>query len=306
MNSRFTIVGLGEALYDVFPDAQILGGAPLNVAVHANQLAKPRDGAGVVVSRVGQDALGQGVADELTKREMACDYLQTDPDHATGQVYVSIDSKGQPSYEIVSDVAWDWLQYDPDTESLAHRCDAVCFGSLAQRCSQTRNTIYRFVDATRPAAVRMFDVNLRQDYYNASIIRKSLELANVLKLNEDELPIVCDLLAAGSNEDAPQKRAQLLLKKFDLALVVYTRGAQGTMLITADESLSDSPVAYPPAESADAVGAGDACTAAVLVGRVLRLPLDKTLKLANHAGAYVASQPGATPTLSDDVLGMLG
>lgn len=299
MNTRFNIVGLGEALFDVFPDTQVLGGAPLNVAVAAHQLAQVRGGRGVVVSRVGQDDLGNQVVAELTERGISCEYLQRDPDHGTGVVYVGVDHKGEPNYDIVGDVAYDWLQWDGDLDDLAARCEAVAFGSLCQRQAQSRSTIYRFLGEAR-RAVKLFDVNIRQNFYNQNIIRRSLELANVVKLNEDELPLVTTMLACAGDDEMAKARS--LIKKFDLRMVVYTRGEQGTTIITADDVVRGEPVSYDRAENADNVGAGDACTAGVLVGLTLRMPLDRVVALANHAGAYVASQCGATAALPDTVL----
>lgn len=303
MAGRFQIVGLGEALFDIFPDGQRLGGAPLNVAVHAHQLAAARGGAGVVVSRVGQDALGDEVAAELHRRGMTSDHLQRDPDKDTGKVYVGVDARGQPSFEIVNDVAWDWLQFDFDAEEVAKRCEAVCFGTLAQRNAQSRNTIYRFLDTAR-RAIRLFDVNLRQNFYDRAILQRSCELSNAVKLNDQEMPVVAGLLGLpGTTADA---HAAALLKRYPLRMVVLTRGEKGTVIHTPSGAVEGEPASYPSVEGADAVGAGDACSAAVLVGAVLRLPLEKVVTLANHAGAYVASQPGATPALPEVIIKMLG
>lgn len=308
MDARFTIVGLGEALFDLFPSGAILGGAPLNVAFHAHQLLASSKGRGVAASRVGQDALGRQIADELKTRGMTADYLQADPDKPTGQVYVSVDDKGQPTFEIVKDVAWDWMQFDFDLEDLSRRCDAICFGTLAQRNGQSRNTIYRAL-TTAARAVRMFDVNLRQQYYDRQILLRSCEMSSAVKLNDQELPIVSRQLALGVADAKPGDRATqdaavtALMKRFpNVKLVALTRGAQGTVLYTGNARHESEPVSYPMAEKADAVGAGDACSAGLLTGMVLRLAIEKTLALANHAGAFVASQPGATPTLPDAVL----
>ncbi|MCC6579711.1 MAG: carbohydrate kinase [Phycisphaeraceae bacterium] len=305
MTSRFTIVGLGEALFDTFPTQQVLGGAPLNVAVHAHQLAQARGGQGVVVSRVGQDALGARVAAELRQRDMTVDYLQTDPDHPTGEVIVDVDDDGQPAFEIAEDSAWDWLQFDPDLETLARRADAVCFGTLAQRNAQARNTIYRFLSCCRSTSTRLFDVNLRQFYYSAQILQKSCELANIVKLNDQELLMVLSLLGIGGPEDTAEWRITKLIKTFSLRGVVLTRGAKGTQVFTAQGSHEDELVSYPMQDGADAVGAGDACSAAILVAATLRLPIARTVKLANHCGAFVAASRGATPTLPDSILQML-
>lgn len=305
--NRFTIVGLGEALFDLFPNDQKLGGAPLNVAFHAHQLAQAHAGRGVVVSRIGQDPLGQKILEHLADCDMTGDYLQSDPERATGRVHVEVDGAGQPTYEIVEDVAWDALQFDTDLEDLAGRCDAVCFGTIAQRNTQSRSSIHRFLK-TASRALRMFDVNLRQDYYDEPTIRRSCELANALKLNHEELPIVAELCGLSTTDsstiDEQDQQSLAMFEQFDLEMLVLTRGARGTRIFTAEGSCDGEPVSYPAAESADSVGAGDACAAAILVGRLLGLPIPALVDLANHAGAFVASQPGATPALPEAILQM--
>ncbi len=305
MASRFSIVGIGEALFDIFPDKQVLGGAPLNVAVHAHQLTAQRGGEGVVVSRVGQDELGQEVVKQLASRGVNTSYLQFDPDRDTGRVYVGLDNQGQPEYEIVREVAWDWLNFDPDTEDLAQKCDAVCFGTLAQRNGQARHAIYRFLDTAR-RAVRLFDVNLRQNFYDRQILHRSCEAATVVKLNTDELPVVARELGLVGAEGSDHTIG-LLFKRYPmLKLVALTRGKLGTVLYTpSGQRLEGEKVSYQPANDADAVGAGDACSAGLLVGMILRWPLERTLALANHVGAYVASQSGATPKLPESILEMV-
>ncbi len=308
MAHAFTIVGVGEALFDIFPDHRTLGGAPLNVAVHAHQLIRSRGGRGVVLSRIGQDELGELVLAELRRRGMTTDHIQSDPDRDTGRVYVRFDASGRHSFEIVENVAWDVLQFDPDTEDLARRCDAVCYGTLAQRDAQSRNTIYRFLDTARHA-VRLFDVNLRQNYYDARIVTRSCEHASIIKLNDEELPIVCGLLglsSVGKGEvDELDRKASALLQKFNLQMVALTRGPRGTTLFTPGGRYQGGAVEYPHAGGADTVGAGDACAAAILVGTVLRLEPAKVVTLANHTGAFVASQPGATPDLPEAILQMV-
>ncbi len=301
-----TVCGIGEALFDIFDGAQVLGGAPLNVAVHANQLASELSGGpgrGVVISRVGQDPLGNRVCEKLSELQMDNHYIQSDPDHATGKVYVETDFDGQPTYDIVANAAWDWLQYDPDLDTLSSQCDAVCFGSLAQREAQSRNTIYRFLENCRDSAIKLFDVNIRLDFYNAQIIERSLNLANAVKLNEDELPLVFKLMGLGEIEPGSERDAIVkLMKKYNLKWVVYTRGSKGTAIHTPGGFFEGAPAQANPVEGADAVGAGDSVAATFLVGAVLRKPWQQVVDLANKVGAYVASQPGATPTLPDELI----
>ena len=308
MTTRFSIAGLGEALFDVFPHGEVLGGAPLNMAVHAHQLARGRDGEGVVVSRVGQDEPGQRVLDQLAQRGVNTQYLQSDPDRQTGEVYVGVDEHGEPDFQIVDGVAWDWLQFDPDLESFAKRCEAVCFGSLAQRTGQSRNTIYRFLEAAG-RAIKLFDVNLRQQYHNRNILDRSCQLATAVKLNQEELPIVCQTLGipfdAGKDTSQDDYLSERLLKKYRLRFVALTRGKDGTVLYTSADRFEGQRAAYARAEGADSVGPGDACSAAILVGLVLRMDMQRTANLANHVGAYVASQPGGTPELPQAILDMV-
>ncbi len=306
MSARFTIVGLGEALFDVFPDRQVLGGAPLNAAIHAHQLAMAVGGRGVVVSRVGQDDLGAAVVRELTARGMDASFVQSDPDHDTGKVYVGRDERGEPTYEIVANVAWDWLSFDPEDEALAQHCEAVCFGTLAQREGQTRNAIYRFLDAAR-RAIRLFDVNLRQKFYDARIVARSCELATVVKLNHEELPVVCKLLALRVGEPSganwiDRHAAAILARHRHLTHVAVTRGPEGTVVYTPNGRTEGKPASFDQQPGRDSVGAGDACAAGLLVGLLQRWPLQRTVDLANLAGAYVASVPGATPLLPATLL----
>ena len=299
MDCRFKIVGLGEALFDVFPDRQVLGGSPLNVAVHAHQLGQVRGGCGIVVSRVGQDELGAQVRRQLTDRRMAVDYVQADPDHATGKVLVAVSEQGEPTYEIAQNVAWDWLQWDPDLEDLARKCDAVCFSTIAQRHHQSRSSILRFCTEARQA-IRLFDPNLRQNFHDQRMLRRSCELATAIKLNGHELDVLSDQLGLAGQSVAAKVKA--LLDDYSLMFVAVTRGAQGTAIYTAEQCCQPQPVSYDRVEGADSVGAGDAVTAAILVGQVLRLPITTVAELANHAGAFVASVPGATPQLPQDIL----
>jgi fructokinase len=282
------VVGLGEALFDLLPAGPVLGGAPLNVAVHAHQLGAE----GILVSRVGHDMLGARLRAELASRSMSAAHLQSDPERPTGTVEVTL-RNGEPQYDIVPDVAWDAIEFTPDLDALASRCAAVCFGSLAQRGSRSSQAILRFLDrASR--AVRLFDVNLRQRYYTRDVLTRSLERSTMVKLNETELPRVMDTLglaAAGDVDD----RIETLRRAFGLGVAVLTRGEGGTVLYSDRGRFEGTPVSYPALPGADNVGAGDACSAGLLIGMMRGWSPGRTVDLANHLGAYVASVPGATP-----------
>ncbi|MDP7013145.1 MAG: carbohydrate kinase [Verrucomicrobiota bacterium] len=285
------IVGLGEALYDLLPSGPALGGAPLNAAVQSHQLGNRA----VVASRIGGDALGQALLDDLGKRGMDTAFIQRDPDAPTGTVEVIL-RNGEPEYDIIRDVAWDRLVWDEPLAGLAKRCDAVCFGSLGQRLEPARSTIRQFADAASQA-VRLFDVNLRQDYFSAELLEAGCRAASIVKMNEAELATVAPLLGLGQAEPIPA-----LLRRFDLDLFVLTRGRDGTVLHTGNAVVTGQPAPFKPEPDADSVGAGDACSAAILHGAVRRWPLKKTADLANRLGAFVASRKGATPPLPADLL----
>jgi len=288
---------MGEALFDVFPDETRLGGAPLNLALHAHQLGND----GTIVSRIGQDDLGRRLLEELARREMSDDHLQTDPDHPTGTVLIDFDAEGEPTYDIIEQVAWDYLQWDGDLDDLARHCDAVAFGTLAQRTAQTRNNIYRFLGEAR-RAVKLLDVNLRQDYYDRRGITRSLELVDAVKANRMEVERLGQLLGL---EGDPADVAGRLIGQFDLKWLAVTAGAEGVTVFTPDGRAHSGPTR--PAEAdGNPVGAGDACAAALLHGVVRRWPWDRTIELANRLGGYVASQPGACPDLPEELLKLAG
>ncbi len=297
MNPRLTIAGLGEALFDVFADHQTLGGAPLNVAVHAHQLLFPIGGRGVVASRVGRDDLGREVIAAIAGRGMPTDAIQIDDTHATGRVNVRV-QQGDAEYEIVENVAWDQLEFEHVWSRLAGSCEAVCFGTLARRGARSREAIGQFLRAASQA-IRLFDVNLRHAEVPLDLIREGCALATIVKLNEAELPRVCHALnlELASQDD----QASAIRRQFALDAVVLTRGAAGTTLYERDGKTDGPAVRFPAQPGADSVGAGDACSAGILVGRLLKWPSERVIDLANRLGAYVASQPGATPSLPAEV-----
>ncbi len=304
----------------MLPGGKVLGGAPLNVACHVHALlqgsadfgelsragASPslrlRDASVMVASRVGTDALGDEVVRELGRRGMSVDYVQRDDEHPTSTVNVSL-AAGQPTYTFTPDIAWDHLEFTPEWAKLAAKCDAVCFGTLAQRSPQSRETIGRFLDAA-PQAIRLFDINLRQGFYDRESILAGCRRATIVKLNDEELGILAELVDLP--EGAPRSQLEQVRQQFDLDAVVFTRGKQGTLLVHRDAVVDPPPVQYELAPNADAVGAGDACSAGILVGWLLGMEPLRTAELANQLGAYVASRPGATPKLPDEIIGLAG
>ena len=286
------IVGVGEVLWDVYPDAAHFGGAPANFACHAASLGAES----WMVSAVGTDDLGDRAFDSLREKGVKSQTVMRDPTHVTGQVLVTLDATGQPRYEFAADPAWDHLTWSDQLASLTAGCDAVCFGTLCQRSTISRATIRRFVESTPATTLRVFDVNLRQRFYDAYLIEDSLEFANALKLNEEELPIVLDLLGI---QVADRGDALLrLIDRYQLRLAALTCGPDGAMLATESES-SRSPAL--PAKVIDTVGAGDAFTATLVMDFLRGLPLTVINEHANAVASFVCSQRGATPPLPADL-----
>ncbi|MBQ6044729.1 MAG: carbohydrate kinase [Bacteroidales bacterium] len=276
------IVGIGEILWDMLPSGKALGGAPANFAYHAMRLGEE----GWAVSAVGDDALGREILDIVASKKL--NSLIALSDKPTGTVEVELDARGVPTYNIMEDVAWDNIPYTPEMEELAKKADAVCFGSLVQRMS-SRDSVLRFVRAMRPEALKVFDINLRQHYYDREILEESLKLADILKINDEEIRIVAGMLGLG-DDDAAACRS--LIADYGLKLVILTRGAQGSEVVTADEVI---PQAVGHVDVVDTVGAGDAFTAAFVVAYLRGDPLTDAQRLATETASYVCSRKGAMP-----------
>ncbi len=288
-----TVVGLGEILWDLLPSGRQLGGAPANFAYCAHLLGDRA----VVASRVGEDEPGTEIRGSLLAAGITDQFLQVDPVHPTGTVKVHLDAEGQPTFQIIHPVAWDFMEWTDTWTALAHSADAVCFGSLAQRTAESRRTILNFLDATSREALRIFDVNLRQNFYSAEIIKESAKRANVLKLNHDELSRIGESLAVNANEGF--SFCEEVLRKFDLQLICITRGANGSLLCD-PKNAHEHPGFH--IQVKDTVGAGDAFTAALVHGHLRGHSLAEMNDSANRLGAWVASYAGAMPSLPESGL----
>ncbi len=286
------VAGIGELLWDVFPGGKALGGAPANFAYHASQLGLE----GYAVSAVGHDALGGEILDTLAEKRLG--RVVAEVDYPTGTVQVTLDDKGVPRYDICQDVAWDNIPSTPEMELLARSCRAVCFGTLAQRGATSRATIRRFLDLVPGDALRIYDINLRQHYYDSRVVDESLEQCNILKINDEEVAIVARLF--GLDGLGEKEVCLRLLREYGLDIVIETKGAEGSYVFTADET---SWLDTPRVQVADTVGAGDsftgAFTAALLNGQSLR----EAHRLAVDVSAYVCTQQGAMPGLPAELTG---
>ena len=276
------IVGIGEILWDMLPTGKALGGAPANFAYHAKRLGED----GWAVRAIGNDALGREIMEIVMEKGLR--NLISVTSRPTGTVQVSLDAKGVPSYTIMEDVAWDNIPFTPQMAALASRADAVCFGSLVQR-GNSRDSVLRFLRAMRPKALRVFDINLRQHYYSKEVIDESLQLSDILKINDEEIRIVAELFGLGGDDTAA---CRALIERYGLKLVILTRGADGSEVITADEAI---PQAVGQVEVVDTVGAGDSFTAAFVVAYLRGDSLADAQRLANETAAYVCSCKGAMP-----------
>ena len=288
MPNRPTIVALGEILWDVFPDGPKFGGAPANFACTSAELAGPEADT-YIVGAVGPDALGKNAVDLLASHGVDTAYVQLS-DYPTGKVNVTLDNAGKPTFEIAERTAWDHVEWLSNLDQLAARADAICFGTLAQRSPESSATIRQFVRATRPECLRILDINLRAPFWNDDVIHDSIQLANVLKLNDAELPVLAKIFSLTGSEDEQLKS---LMTRFDLHAVALTRGADGATLLRATGESSTQPVE--PVKIADTVGAGDAYTAALAIGLLNDQPLEQINAWANRVAAFACTQPGGTP-----------
>ena len=292
----FKIAGIGEVLWDLLPAGPQLGGAPANFAYHAHALgARAR-----VVTRIGNDNHGREIMRRFQEMGIADGTVQVDDAAPTGTVTVALSDQGIPNYVIHEDVAWDHLAVTPQALQAIREADAICFGSLAQRGGTSRAAIQRLVSAAPAAALRVFDINLRQNYFSREVIEQSLRLANVLKLNDGELPILSGMFQLSGST---QHQIERLAQQFGLQLVALTRGAAGSLLFKAGQ-WSDNPSV--PIKIVDTVGAGDSFTAALVMGLLLNMELDRINALADEVARCVCTCVGATPPLPQAIRNRFG
>lgn len=285
------VVGMGEALWDVLPEGKKIGGAPANFAYHVSQFGLPS----CVVSAVGNDALGMEIIENFTSKGL--NQLIAEVPYPTGTVQVEIDQAGVPQYEIKENVAWDNIPYTAHLESLAERTKAVCFGSLAQRNVVSRNTINRFLDAMPDSDGKLivFDVNLRQGFYNKEILCNSMKRCNMLKINDEELVTVSRMFGYPGID--LQDKCWILLGKYNLKMLILTCGINGSYVFTPG-NVSFQPT--PKVEVADTVGAGDSFTAAFIASILKGKSVPEAHSLAVRTSAYVCTKKGAMPILPDE------
>ncbi len=291
-----TIVGIGELLWDVLPNGKKVGGAPANFAFHISQLGLE----GCVVSAIGEDTFGDEIVEYLEKKDL--NYIVNEVSYPTGTVQVELDDDGIPTYDIKQNVAWDNIAYTSDLEELAADTIAVCFGSLAQRSQVSRDTIHKFIRQIPDdeGQLKIFDINLRQNFYNQDIIEESMRLCNILKINDEELAIVGKML--NFNGLSFENKCWLLLAKYNIKILILTCGSNGSYVFTPGKF---SFLPTPKVEVIDTVGAGDSFTASFIAALIEGKSLEFSHQFAVDVAAYVCIRSGATPTLPESIISRL-
>ncbi len=285
------VVGLGEALWDVLPEGKKIGGAPANFAYHAGQLGLDT----IAISALGNDSLGDETVAALEEKNLC--HLMPRVDYPTGTVQVTLDKQGVPTYDICEGVAWDNIPLTPEMLDIAKNARAVCWGSLAQRSEVSRNNIHEFIRNTPADCLRVFDINLRQNFYSKEIICDSLRLCNVLKINDEELVIIGRLFGYPGLD--MENKCWLLLGKYNLDMLVLTCGVNGSYVFTPGlRSYQETP----KVKVADTVGAGDSFTGTFCASILQGKSVPEAHKNAVEVSAFVCTQNGAMPTLPEEYI----
>lgn len=285
------IIGLGEVLYDVLPEGAKLGGAPANFAYHASQFGFDA----AAISAVGNDALGDHALNTFDKNGLK--YIIPRVGYPTGTVNVSLSEGGIPNYTFTPDVAWDHIPFTSEMEAVAKEARAVCFGTLAQRSEESRDTIRKFIKATPDDCLRIFDINLRGDFFNKKIISETLKLANILKINDEELVII------GRMFDYPglnmEEKCRIIMHRYNLKMIVLTCGTNGSYVFAPKDFTSFKPT--PKVRVADTVGAGDSFTGAFTASILKGKSIEEAHDIAVKVSAFVCTQKGAMPKLPEEL-----
>jgi|WetSurMetagenome_2_1015567.scaffolds.fasta_scaffold09509_2 fructokinase len=294
MSKNYKVAGIGEVLWDQLPQGDVLGGAPANVAFHACQLGAES----YIISAVGNDKLGNDIISRLSTKNI--NLLISRVAYPTGTVKVTLDDMGVPDFVITNNVAWDYIELTSESSDLAEQLDAVCFGSLAQRNRVSHIAITKFLNLLPEETLKIFDINLRQNFYNKQLINDSLTISNILKINDDELIIIAELFGLKGDEEYLCRK---LLDTYELELVAYTCGAKGSFLFGKnDKSYLKTPVV----KVKDTIGAGDSFTAALMVSLLNGYNLSECHLLAVDIASFVCENDGAMPEYSKELRSRIG
>ncbi|MFY7909121.1 MAG: carbohydrate kinase family protein [Emticicia sp.] len=285
--SKKNIVCFGEVLWDLLPTGKIAGGAPMNVAVHANQLGLNA----TMISAVGDDEFGEGITSFLENRGLSIENVQKN-EYQTGIVEVTLNEQGSPSYTIIEPVAWDFICLTEDAKSAVHEADALVFGSLALRNEVSKNTLLALQSS---AKLRVLDINLRKPFYSEGLVHELFEIADIVKVNDEELEMICAWYGQHSDEE---NNAIFIKERYNLKGIIVTRGGNGAFFV--DENNTISAHGGFKVTVNDTIGSGDSFLASFITKWLNGETPAEALKYACAVGAFVATQKGATPVISDE------
>ncbi len=298
MNQQL-IVGFGEALVDVLPSGEVVGGAPLNFAFRAAEMGALANCRAALVTRIGADDRGEVILSQLNGTRLDTAHVQVDSQLQTGYVAVTL-AAGQPSYVIADDVAWDAIRWDDALADLAHQTATLCFGTLVQRHATSRLSLERFLDVAQ-SANKILDINFRKPLPNIDVVEFSLQAADVLKCNEEELLQLAEWLRLDTRDSASKIAAELQ-NRFELKAIFWTRGAEGCCWQDGESSITTTVPRLVAEPHSDTVGAGDAAAAALAVGMTVGWSPEQIVSIANLCGAYAATRRGPTVPLDEQTL----
>jgi fructokinase len=281
---KFKVLCIGEILWDSLPQGLYLGGAPFNVAYHLNALGCES----ILVSKVGNDALGERIVKKMKELGMSTKYLQVDDNYPTGKVNVKLDPSGYPSYKIAEPAAWDFVEINDSLIDISRRVDAFVFGTLCQRNLVSSKTIEVL---RKLSPCNIFDINLRTPYLNREVVESSLIDSQIVKLNEDEFRQLSDWFHL---LDDPKPGIEKIADKFDCRSICITHGSNGSTLWHNGKWVNHKGFRV---NIKDTIGAGDAFLAALLFKLLTGDNIHEVLDFANAVGAYVVMHNGATPIL---------
>ena len=281
-NSNFPVVCFGETLWDFLPGGKLPGGAPVNVAYHLKQLGKNP----AVITRIGDDELGKELKEIYESKDIDTRFFQVDKEHETGKVFATLKDDNEVEYDIVQPVAWDFIEYNDEVEKMVAEADYFVFGSLASRNEKTRKSLLHYLDS---AKIKVLDINLRPPHYSKEILETLLHHVDILKLNLSELHLISGWYADLKSDE---EMVKLLKKKFDLQILIVTKGGDGAMLFMHHQFY------FHPGYSvkvADTIGSGDSFLAAIISKLIDSASPEDALDFASALGAFVASRSGACP-----------
>lgn len=278
------ITSIGEILFDMYPNHKRLGGAPLNFIYHIKKLT----GSGNIISRVGKDVLGNKVINDLNHTGISTSFIQHDKLHPTGIAKVGVDEDGNPHFKIDVECAFDFIEPSEENENLINtETDCLYFGTLAQRSEVSRKTIRAFY----LRGLKYFaDINLRQNFYDEDILKTTMEAADFIKANYDEMHVLNDVFV--QSEYSTEKVALELMEKFNLNMLAVTRGKDGASIFENGKKFNHTNV---ETKVIDTTGAGDAFSAMLCIGYLYGFEIPYINKLANDFAYDICQFEGALP-----------